>query len=191
MRHKKPATMNIGIDADADVLASWSALTKTNLSLVHARAEDFLSAYAFTGRELLYVDPPYFPDTRRRAKVYRCDYDIEDHVRLLKLLVSLPCMVLISGYENDLYAETLNGWTKHTFQAKTHVDVREETLWFNYDAPIHLHDNRYLGSNFRHRQNSKRRLERLKEKVEEMDPCERAAFASWLHEVYPHRPSMP
>lgn len=169
---------------DASVLASWSS-SSSAFDIVHARAEDFLATYPFTGRELLYVDPPYIPETRRRAKVYRCDYDVEDHVRLLRILVSLPCKVLISGYENALYDEMLDGWNKHTFQAKTHVDVRVETLWFNYEAPSVLHDSRYMGTNFRQRQDSKRRLERLKEKVGAMEPCERAAFATWLHTEYP------
>jgi site-specific DNA-adenine methylase len=185
MRHKKPATTNIGIDADASVLASWAQIPGINVDLVHGRAEDFLETYPFTGRELLYVDPPYLPETRRRAKVYKCDYDVHDHVRLLRILVSLPCMVLVSGYENALYDNTLQGWNKQTFQAKTHVDVRVETLWFNYEAPRLLHDSRYMGANFRQRQDSKRRLERLKEKVCAMDPCERAAFTTWLYEAYP------
>jgi len=191
MRHKKPATTNIGIDADASVLASWSQMPGINVDLVHGRAEDFLKTYPFTGGELLYVDPPYLPETRRRAKVYRCDYDVDDHVRLLHILVSLPCMVLVSGYENALYDNTLQGWNKHTFQAKTHVDVRVETLWFNYEAPRLLHDSRYMGANFRQRQDSKRRLERLKEKVCAMDPCERAAFTTWLYEAYPQRELTP
>lgn len=185
IRHKKPAQKNIGIDADPSVIASWEQSPNIKIDMVHARAEDFLAKYDFTGRELLYVDPPYFPETRCRAKVYRCDYEVEDHINLLHLLRSLPCMVLISGYDNVLYNETLNGWSKRTFQAKTHVDVRVETLWFNYEAPRLLHDSRYLGANFRQRQDSKRRLERLKEKVGAMDPCERAAFTSWLFEEYP------
>lgn len=191
MRHKKPAAKNIGIDADDSVLALWAQTPRTNINLIHGRAEDFLTTYPFTGRELLYVDPPYLPETRRRAKVYRCDYDFEDHVRLLHMLVSLPCMVLVSGYESALYDDILRGWNKRKFQAKTHVDLRVETLWFNYEAPSLLHDTRYLGANFRQRQDSKRRLERLKEKVEAMDPCERAAFTSWLHEAYPQRELTP
>ena len=191
MRHKRPATTNIGIDADASVLDSWAQTPGINIDLVHGRAEDFLAAYHFTGTELLYVDPPYLPETRRRAKVYRCEYDVEDHVRLLHMLVGLPCMVLVSGYESALYDDILRGWSKHAFRAKTHVDVRLETLWFNYETPTLLHDNRYMGANFRQRQDSKRRLERLKEKVGAMDPCERAAFTAWLHEAYPQHQLTP
>lgn len=191
MRNKKPASVNIGVEADASVLAAWPRMPEQDIQLVHARAEDFLVEYAFTGRELLYVDPPYFPETRRRAKVYRYDYGVEDHERLLRVLATLPCMVLISGYDNPLYDELLAGWNKHTFQAKTHVDVRTETLWFNYASPTDLHDTRYLGANFRERQDSKRRLARLKDKVDAMDPCERAAFASWLYEAYPQHGATP
>lgn len=187
MRHKRPARVNIGLEANASVLEAWPAALGRGIELVHTRAEEFLATYPFTGQELLYVDPPYFPSTRRRAKVYQCDYDIDDHKNLLQMLVSLPCMVLLSGYANALYDEILQSWNRYTFQAKTHTDVRQETLWFNYAPPSNLHDSRYLGTNFRERQESKRRLERLKRKVDDMAPCERAAFASWLHEAYPLR----
>lgn len=185
IRHKRPAKVNIGVEADAAVLKLWQAKLDLDIKLLHARAEDFLAEYDFTGRELLYVDPPYVADTRRQARVYRYDYSNEDHERLLRILVNLPCMILISGYDNPLYNALLHGWNKRTFRAKTHTDVREETLWFNYAPPIQLHDNRYLGSNFRERQGAKRRLERLQERVNAMNPCERAAFASWLYDTYP------
>lgn len=183
MRHKRPARLNIGIDADAHVADAWAAVP--GVQFVHSRAEDFLATYEFTGREILYVDPPYLPSVRRRERVYRHDYGTDDHVQLLDLLQRLPCMVLLSGYSSALYEQHLCGWNRRTFWAKTHIDVREETLWFNYEVPGELHDSRYIGTTFRDRQSTKRRLERLKSKMGAMDPRERAAFASWLHETYP------
>lgn len=183
MRHKKAACVNIGVDIDGRVHEMWASAD--GVRLVQARAEDFLATYEFTGRELLYVDPPYFPDARRRERVYRHDYDADDHAKLLSLLLRLPCMVLISGYASQLYDTALAGWNRRTFRAKTHVDVREEVLWFNYPPPGELHDTRYLGAGFRERQSTKRRLERLKSKVTAMEPRERAAFAAWLHETFP------
>lgn len=185
MRHKRPAERNIGIDADSEVIATWSTQRTSGVELVCSTAEDYLAQYEFCGDELVYADPPYHPDTRRRARVYRQDYSIEDHQRLLTLLVSLPCKVILSGYANSMYSAALERWHSRTFQAKTHIDVREETLWFNFAPSLVLHDSRYLGINFRARETTKRRLQRLQDKVTRMDPVERAVFSQWLNEAYP------
>lgn len=94
-------------------------------------------------------------------------------------------MVIVSGYAHNLYSARLKGWRTRTFQAKTHTGVRNEMLWFNFEPPQALHDPRYLGANFRARQTIKRRLERLQNKVRDMDPVERTAFREWLNEAYP------
>lgn len=185
MRNKLPAFRNIGIDADDRVISQWSKTSMSNVDLIHGRAEEFLLSYDFRGDELIYADPPYHPDTRRAARLYRNEYSAEDHERLLSLLRDLPCMVIISGYTNPLYRAILSDWEMRKFQAKTHTDVREETLWFNFNPPQVLHDSRYLGQNFRERQTTKRRLNRLKEKISCMNPVERAAIAQWLNDVYP------
>lgn len=185
MSHKRPAVSNIGIDADTKVISAWLKSEATSVEFVCGRAEDFLAQYEFCGDELVYSDPPYHPRTRRRARVYTCDYSIEDHERLLALLASLPCMVIVSGYANGLYNHSLAGWRTRTFNAKTHTDVREETLWFNFEPPQILHDSRYLGDNFRARQTTKRRLLRLQDKLKRMPPIERAAVSEWLRETYP------
>lgn len=185
VRHKRPAARNIGIDADARAISAWPARETPYLELVCGRAEDFLSQYDFRGDELVYSDPPYHPQTRKQTRVYSKDYSIEDHERLISILKSLPCMVILSGYENDLYKATLGEWQTRNFRAKTHTDVREETLWFNFESPKVLHDARYLGHDFRERQTTKRRLHRLQEKVTRMDPLERVAFSQWLHNAYP------
>ena len=182
MRHKRSATRNIGIPA---VIATWRVQQDPDVELVCGRAEDFLAQYEFRGCELVYSDPPYHPLTRRQAHIYNRDYSIDDHEQLIAVLVSLPCMVVLSGYANDLYSTALAGWRTRTFRAKTHVDVRDETLWFNFDPPQVLHDSRYLGNDFRARQAIRRRLQRLQQKVARMNEVERAAFSQWLNETYP------
>jgi site-specific DNA-adenine methylase len=184
LRQKRPANRNIGIDADERVIAHWRE-HGLDAELVCARAEDFLATFDFAGSEVVYVDPPFVPETRRRSKVYRCDYTREDHERLLTLLLRLPCRVLLSGYASSLYEDMLRGWNEHTFTAATHSGTRQETIWFNFEPPKTLHDSRYLGDTFRTRQATKRRLERLQRKVTEMDARERGAFAQWLYESFP------
>ncbi|WP_206606034.1 DNA adenine methylase [Steroidobacter cummioxidans] len=185
LRHKRPSFRSIGIDADPKVVSAWRVESAPGIELLYGRAEDFLVNYAFRGDELVYSDPPYHPDTRRRSRVYAYDYSEEDHERLLKILVSLPCMVILSGYANCLYDELLSGWRTRKFSAKTHVDTREETLWFNFEPPRALHDGRYIGDDFRARQTIKRRLQRLQDRVTRMSPIERSAFVRWLNDMYP------
>lgn len=185
MRHKRPAERNIGIDADPKVVATWPVQEAPHVELVYGRAEDFLARYEFRGDELVYSDPPYHPRTRRQTRIYNRDYSIDDHEKLIAVLMSLPCMVILSGYANSLYSTELAGWRTRTFRAKTHTDVREETLWFNFDPPQVLHDSRHMGNDFRARQATKRRLQRLQAKVARMDPIERAAFSQWLNDTYP------
>jgi len=185
MRHKAPASRNIGIDIDDRVTAAWAAQARPDLEIVHGRAEDFLAQYAFTGSELVYLDPPYYPSTRRQTRVYRHDYTELDHSRLAELVLKLPCMVILSGYANPLYEEAFRGWSSKTFTAKTHVDVRTETVWFNFEPPVQLHDSRHLGDSFRERQTIQRRMQRLQERIHRMAPLERDAFCRWLYEAYP------
>lgn len=185
MRHKKPAATNIGIDADSDVITAWQAQSYPKVDLVWGRAEEYLANYDYRGDELIYVDPPYHPDTRRQGRVYRKDYSASDHEKLLDLLGSLPCKVIISGYMSSLYRARLAEWHTRTFLAKTQTDVREEVLWLNFSPPEVLHDNRYIGEDFRARQAAKRRLQRLQGKVSRMAPVERAAFTEWLNSTYP------
>jgi site-specific DNA-adenine methylase len=185
MRNKLPAARSIGIDADSRAIAAWSLAPMPGVEVVCKRAEEFLETYEFQGDELVYVDPPYHPATRRQERVYRLDYTQEDHERLAMLLRELPCMVILSGYANPVYERVLIDWGTRTFQAKTHTDVRTETLWFNFEPPQQLHDNRHIGNNFRERQTIRRRMNRLQERVSRMDAVERSAFIEWLNEEYP------
>lgn len=51
---------------------------------------------------LLYCDPPYLPETRK-AGGYAHELTEKDHEDLLDALHRFPGMVMLSGYDNDLY----------------------------------------------------------------------------------------
>jgi DNA adenine methylase len=186
MRHKRPARRSIGVDLDAAALARWSqaGIEVPRLELVHADAIGFLQRYPFNGSEVVYADPPYLPEVRRRPRIYRHEYTREDHVALLETLRSLPCAVVISGYDSELYRALLAGWRHVTFRAKTHVDVREESVWMNYPEPAALHDARFLGSSFRERQQIQRRLATLRRRVQAMPRAERSEFMRWMNDQF-------
>lgn len=182
MRNKRLAAEQIGIDLDIAVVNAWRQRWPHLCSLVHGDAVDYLQSIQLDGDTVIYADPPYHPDTRRRKRVYRCDYSIRDHERLLECLGSLPCKVMISGYASPLYERHLAGWSVHRFQARTRVETREEWVWFNYPKPEVLHDNRHLGKNFREREVIRRRLERLRSRIGQLSVAEQMSLYGWLDE---------
>ena len=185
MRHKKPAATNIGIDRNEQVIQRWRSEWADACDLVTGDAVAFLQSFAFKGDELIYADPPYVRSTRRSpCKLYRHELDDADHIRLLDVLASLPCMVMISGYDSQLYRKTLQSWRRVTFQAKTHTDLREESVWLNFDPPSQLHDGRFLGRTFRERQSVKRRHQRWIDRLDGMAPAERGHLLDLIRERY-------
>ena len=177
IRNKRPAQRNIGLEIDAKVIEMWSEEEKRGLEIVQADAVNYLKSYKFTDNDLIYCDPPYLRETRRRKrKFYKFEYSFEQHVELLEVIKTLPCMVMISGYESDLYKEMLKGWHIHTFQAKTSIGVATEWLWMNYPAPSQLHDYRFLGDNFRQRERLKKKKENWLSRLKSMPVLERQAL---------------
>lgn len=59
---------------------------------------------------IFYCDPPYLPETRNGG-VYANEMTLEDHKRLLELLLTCKGAVCLSGYPSVLYNEMLSGWT--------------------------------------------------------------------------------
>ncbi len=108
MQRKPPALRNIGIDRDARALAELRC--DYPVERIHGCAHRFLAEYRFTGRELLYCDPPYLLHTRTSGRCYRYDYEGQDHVELLALLKAVPGPVILSGYPSALYDEQLADW---------------------------------------------------------------------------------
>jgi len=184
LRNKLPAKRSVGIDKDPQVISKWQLSYPQICELVEADAADYLHRYKYDGNELVYADPPYLSSTRRRARVYTCDYTSSEHEQLLSVIRQLPCMVMISGYDNELYNDALAGWRKETFFAKTHIDVRQESVWLNFEPPRQLHDSTHLGANFRERQTIKRRQQRLRERIQSMNPLERNELLQWLSVMY-------
>jgi DNA adenine methylase len=88
---------------------------------------------------LIYADPPYVHATRpsflergARSDGYQFEMIDEEHVALLDRLNASSAMVMLSGYENGIYADRLSGWRR--VQQRTHTDggrERTEVLWLN------------------------------------------------------------
>lgn len=81
---------------------------------------------------LIYADPPYVLSTRTR-KQYRHEMTDQDHVELLEALLLHTGPVMLSGYDNDIYNERLQGWRKIGTPARAENNLaRIEVLWMNY-----------------------------------------------------------
>lgn len=180
MRHKKPAEINIGIDLDKDVLDAWPKTGQ--VQLIHADAINYLATYPFIGDEFVYADPPYLSYTRRSDRApYKIDYSEEQHIDLLKILTTIPCNVMISGYHSPLYEQYLAEWRVLQFSVRTRSGATaEEFVWMNYQDPVELHDYSYLGETFRERERIRRRIDRWRARLESLPPLERNALLSAL-----------
>lgn len=189
LRHKAAAEVNVAIDRDPAVIRRFAGRFDSSYQFIVGRAEDFLAGHAFVGTEFVYLDPPYWPASRRSARApYRFDYSETDHRALLEQIRTLPCAVMISGYRNPCYDETLRGWNRRSFPGITRVGPREETVWFNYEPGL-LHDVRYFGDSFRERQSIKRRRRRWANRFRrEPRPIQQAVLAD-LKSIFAGQPS--
>lgn len=185
MQRKAPAANNIGIDLDAAALASFTCAYPVRL--VNDCAHRFLAQYEFSGRELVYSDPPYLRHTRSSRRRYRFDYTAADHIALLERLKSLPCSVLVSGYPSALYDALLEDWHSVALQVMTRGGVRTEKLWFNYSLE-RVHWASYAGRNFTDRQRIKRKAQRWQNHYRALPPGERLAVLAAIMAVEAHPP---
>ncbi len=179
MKAKMRAKTEYGVDLDNRAL-KLSGLSQLGIQLLNDDGISFLEKYPFQGQEVVYCDPPYLPCTRKQKRVYKYDLNEKDHIRFLNVVIKLKTRIIISGYDNNLYQEYLQGWNKYHYSAKAHDGSREECIWYNFHKPKKLHDYRYLGTNFRERQTIRRRLDRMKNRIEEMTAQERSFLLNWL-----------
>ena len=130
IKKKPPAALNIGIDIDPEAIERFNCYYP--VELINDCAHKYLSNFDFNGEELIYCDPPYLKSTRSSKRKYRYDYEDKDHVKLIQLLMKLPCKILLSGYPSALYDELLKSWNVLELQVMNRGGVRTEKLWFNY-----------------------------------------------------------
>ncbi len=100
-------------------------------------AREIVQMFSDRPATLIYLDPPYIT---KRGHRYVIDVKDESfHTELLELCCNARCMILISGYDNELYRGTLTkkaGWSHSTIETKTRDTTgrdyaRTELLWCN------------------------------------------------------------
>lgn len=88
---------------------------------------------------LIYLDPPYVPDTRSQKRkggqafhTYKHEMTIQQHTELLDRIVECRAAVVLSGYPSEIYDNRLSHWERVEIAA--HADGaldRTEVLWIN------------------------------------------------------------
>lgn len=82
---------------------------------------------------LIYCDPPYVLSTRH-GKQYRYEMDNKGQNELLDVLLAHKGAVLISGYDNQLYNDKLQGWHREETTCYSQVcSKKREVLWMNFE----------------------------------------------------------
>ncbi|MFV0347710.1 MAG: DNA adenine methylase [Halodesulfovibrio sp.] len=96
-----------------------------------------IAAYDRPG-SLLYVDPPYVASTRTlHLGQYRFEMSDADHEELACALKSCKGMVIVSGYDSDLYRSLYAGWSR--IARKSRADMaseRTEYLWISPNTAL-------------------------------------------------------
>lgn len=188
-RYKLPAVLTILNDKDPRIFKYWTNQVKTlehSVSVYNMDALDILTLNDTGSDVFIYLDAPYLFSTRKsQRKLYTHDSgDYAFHVDMLYIAAASRNKVMISGYDSELYQEKLKGWHVHTFQAQTRQGMRTECLWMNYPAPVILHDDRYLGNNFRQREKIKMKRDRWLNRFRNLSPSVRMSILNQLNKEF-------
>jgi site-specific DNA-adenine methylase len=182
---KKPAMASIVIDADEVPVAHWRKNATPATTVIHGDAISFLRQYDFKGDELVYCDPPYVMSSRSGQKIYKHEMTDDQHRLLLSALLTINANVIISGYRNAIYDDTLTSWHRVDFQAMTRGGIRTESLWLNYAPPDTPAELTFLGKNYRERERIKRKKARWAEKLRKLPLAEQQAIMEVLRNILP------
>lgn len=84
---------------------------------------------------LHYCDPPYPHSTRTMRHGYAFEMSDDEHRELAAAVRSLEGMVIISGYDCDLYSDLYSDWSRASTEALADgAEKRVEVLWLNQHA---------------------------------------------------------
>ena len=126
-----------GITETIDAAASRLRGSTTNLVQIEKMDALLLIERYNTPDALIYIDPPYVRSTRKSGALYSHEMTDEDQKRLLEIIVSSKAKIIISGYDNAMYNETLKEWrTDTTMSQTTSMEMACEKIWMNYAPPM-------------------------------------------------------
>ncbi len=198
IRHIRPARRIIGIDPNADTLATWHARHVPGLELYHTTAQAFLAHFFGLqawcpdqnspkkhSEDFVFLDPPYPHSTRTKRRLYKYEMSDAQHAELLAVITRLPCPVMITTYDNPAYRQALHAWRTISYQTWTRGRTpRTETAYMNYPPPPALHDYAYIGPNKRARERIRRRCRNWTRILANLDERERGAVLQAIAQAF-------
>lgn len=193
LRRKRPAEFTIAVDRDPGVSNLWRdvdwVIFETGCGITWLEDNGPL----LTSDDLVYCDPPYLMETRRNQQdLYRYEMTQADHGRLLSIIKTLHCRVMISGYWSDHYDSALAYWRVVTYKAITRGGgLATEHLWMNFAPPAALHDYRYLGDDYVQRERIRKKVKRWVKRFADQPEMERQALMSALQQLHETRHRQP
>ena len=129
-------------------VSAWKTNIDQNLPLVIDKFRDvevynydFLECIDHFDSEntIFYLDPPYVSESRKNKKVYINELEDRKHEELVEKILSIKGDVILSGYENNIYAKLeKRGWNKEIFNVKSSSTPvgekadRKECIWCNF-----------------------------------------------------------
>lgn len=189
-RHKRPAERTILVDPDPEVFKLWRkypAFEQWNTTFQKFAKMLLSRSPPFSDANLkdwfVFLDPPYVEDSRRSSgAMYAHEMSSQkEHERLMDLIRSLPCRIMLTHYVHQMHHRLLSDWRRVHF---TTVDRggnrRAEIAFCNYDRPEILHDWQFLGRDKREREKLRRRNSNLLQKLRRMDDRERQQILSLI-----------
>jgi DNA adenine methylase len=86
---------------------------------------------------LIYADPPYVMSSRSyKRPQYRYEMTDNDHIDLLDQLLQHKGPVIVSGYDNPIYNESLQSWNREEIIAQKQTAGKStEIIWMNFEVP--------------------------------------------------------
>ena len=108
-----------------------------NVRIEKRDARALLNMFINRPATLVYLDPPYLT---KRCHEYNHDVNYEEfHKELLEICNKAKCMIVLSGYQSELYDSMLSekdGWVKSTLKTTTRGtngedNKRQEVIWQN------------------------------------------------------------
>lgn len=144
-----------GVTGTTNVAGEWAALPGALQAVVHRLqgvviqqlpALELIKRFS-QSEALIYLDPPYMPETRssksrkqgERYHTYAHELSESDHAVLLEAIKDSAAMIVLSGYPSDSYDSALRGWKRVETSARAHRNSpRTEVLWINASAASRL-----------------------------------------------------